>query len=205
MSDRDRMKGMASSPCRSPISFDQLVRYWLDDLAEAQSDAIEEHFLGCDACAAELRSIAELDHGIRACAARGGMHAVVSESFVQEMNERGLRVREYRVPRNGSVRCTIAPDDDVLISRIEVPLTGVRRLDLEWDGDPAFAGARWEDVLFHAQSGAVLLANSVAFVRTLPEATGILRAFAVESGERSLLGEYTFHHTPFSGAGRDDS
>ena len=31
----------------------------------------------------------------------------------------------------------------------------------------------------------------------------ILRAFAVEPGERTLLGEYTFHHTPFSGIGED--
>lgn len=205
MSDTRDEQGMATSPCPNPVSFERLVRYWLDDLDEAQSDAIEEHFLGCDVCAAEIRSIADLDRGIRACADRGGMHAIVSESFVQEMNQRGLRIREYRIPRNGSVRCTIAPDDDVLISRIEVPLRGVERLDLEWDGDPAFAGVRWEDVPFCAASGAVLLANSVAFVRTLPEATGILRAFAVDPGERTLLGEYTFHHTPFTGPGREDS
>lgn len=205
MSDTRDKRGVASSPCPSPISFDQLVRYWLDELDEAQSEAIEKHFLGCDACSSELRSIAELDHGIQACAEQGGMHAIVSETFVQEMNERGLRIREYHVPRNGSVRCTIAPDDDVLISRIEVPLTGVERLDLEWDGDPAFAGVRWEDVPFHAEAGTVLLANSVAYVRSLPEATGILRAFAVEPGERTLLGEYTFHHTPFPGPDRDES
>lgn len=192
-----------SSPCPNPISFERLVLYWLDDLDEAQSEAIEEHSLGCDACAAELRSIAELDHGIQACAERGGMHAIVSESFVQEMNQRGLRIREYRIPRNGSVRCTIAPDDDVLISRIEVPLTGVERLDLEWDGDPAFAGVRWEDVPFRADADTLLLANSVAYVRSLPEATGILRAFAIAPGERTLLGEYTLHHTPFSGAVED--
>lgn len=190
---------MNTSRCRTPIAFESLVRYWLADMDEADAGQIEEHFLGCDACAAELQAIVGLERGIRACAEWGTVEAVVTESFVREMNERGLRVREYRVPRNGSVQCTIAPEDHVLISRIEVPLAGVERLDLEWEGDPGFAGHRLEDVPFDTASEGILLANAVAAVRTLAKATGTLRAIAVDAGQRRLLGEYTFHHTPWPG------
>lgn len=190
---------MSTPSCRTPIAFESLVRYWLADLDEPQSDWIEEHFLGCDACAAELQAIVRLERGVRACVERGVVNTVVTESFVREMNERGLRVREYRVPRNGSIQCTIAPDDDVLISRLEVPLAGVERLDLEWHGDPGFAGRRLQDVPFDAESGGVLLAAPVALVRALPKATGKLQAIAVEGGQRRVLGEYTFNHTPWPG------
>lgn len=191
---------MSHLPCPSPIAFESLVGYWLDDLDEPQVEQIEEHFLGCDACAAELRAIVGLERGIRACAEGGGIGAIVTEAFVTELSARGLRIREYRVPRNGSVQCTIAPDDQFLISRLELPLVGVERLDLEWQGDPGFAGHRLDDVPFDVGSGQLLLANHVTAVRALPKATGRLHAIAVDADQRRVIGEYTFHHTPWPGA-----
>lgn len=40
-----------------------------------------------------------------------------------------MRIREYRLPPNGSVNCTVAPDDELLVTRLEAPLEGVERLD----------------------------------------------------------------------------
>jgi len=40
--------------------------------------------------------------------------------------ERKVRLREYRVPRNGSVNCSVAPEDEMVIARLDVPLGGGR-------------------------------------------------------------------------------
>jgi hypothetical protein len=108
-----------------------------------------------------------------------------------------VRVREYRVPHNGSVNCSIAPGDDIVIAHLEAPLTGVTRLDLlEMDA----AGrklSRMEDIPFSAAAGGVAFAPRVDLLRTLPTSTTRLRLLAVETGGERVIGEYTFHHSPY--------
>ena len=57
----------------------------------------------------------------------------VTAGFVQRLKDSGMRIREYQPEAGGSVMCTIAPDDDFIVSRLRAPLAGVRQLDLVWE------------------------------------------------------------------------
>ena len=83
----------------------------------------------CDACGQALDELIALGDGVRSAFRAGAVSAVTTSAFVQRLAGQGVRLREYRLPPNGSVNCTVAPDDDLLVSHLEAPLDGVQRLD----------------------------------------------------------------------------
>ena len=170
-----------------------LVAYWLGELDEAAEAALEEHYLGCAECSARLAEVEAMASGVRAAFAGGRLGAVVTPAFVERLRSRGVRLREYRVPPNGSVNCSVAPQDDLLLSRLEAPLEGVERIDLV----AVFEGEhRLEDIPFDPASGEVVVAPSIAFIRTLPAHRQVMRLVAVGADGERVLGEYTFDHSP---------
>jgi hypothetical protein len=182
--------------CAAPIELDTLLQYWLDELEPAQSDSIDEHLLACGACSARLAELVALGQGIRGVFRAGRLHAVVTPAFVERLAARGLRLREYRVTRNGSVDCTVASQDDVVLSRLEAPLAGVRRLDIVSTRVSDGGEERVEDVPFDAASGEVVLIPRLAALRQAPAYRHHVRLIAVEDGEDRPLGDYTFFHRP---------
>jgi hypothetical protein len=178
------------------VPFDRLVDYWFGDMDDADIAIIDEHLMHCDSCGAQLESVALLAQGTRDAFAAGEVGAVVSADFVARLVERDVRVREYRVGPGGSVHCTVAPEDVVLISRLEAPLHGVGRLDLVAE-TPEGATEHFPDVPFDAASGELLLASRVARVRPLPAHDFRLRLFAVADTGRQEIAEYVFHHRPW--------
>lgn len=188
---------MRGASCAAPIAPGALLQYWLRELGETEEGRIEEHFLGCDACSAELRSLIELGEGVRTGVSGGLVQAVVTDIFIWRLAARGLRLRQYRVPRNGSVHCTIAPEDDVAVARLEAPLAGVERLDVLVFGPDSDTPEVLEDVPFDAAADEVVLTPNIAFLRTLPATTMRMQVVAVEQGRSRPLGEYTFIHTPW--------
>lgn len=188
---------MTPPSCARPIPLATLVEYWLGELDEAREGALDEHLLGCGHCSANLQSLVDLAGEVRAAVRAGAVHAILSDAFVKRLAAQGLRLREYRVPLNGSVHCTVAPDDDLLISRLDAPLAGVERLDVESVDDQGAVHERLHDVPFDAATGQVVFASRMERIRALPETTLRFRLLAMApSGER-LVGEYTFHHTPY--------
>jgi hypothetical protein len=187
---------MSRLDCRAPIELPALLAYWLGELDAASEGRAEQHLLGCAACSRRLEELAALADGVRALTREGAVHAVVSDVFVRRLVERGVRVREYRVPCNGSVNCTVAPEDEVVISRLEVPLGGIQRLDMV-EIDPEGRGqARLEDVPFSVGSDGVAITQSVDRLRALPASTTRVRLLAVDERGERVIGEYTFNHTP---------
>jgi hypothetical protein len=187
---------MISTSCRAPIELPALLAYWLGEL-DAESEArTEEHLLGCAACSRRLEELATLADGVRALTREGVVHAVVSDVFVRRLIEHGVRVREYRVPRNGSVNCTVEPEDEVVISRLEAPLGGIQRLDMVEIGPEGRGQARLEDVPFSVTGDGVAIAQSVDRLRALPASTLRVRLLAVDERGERVIGEYMFNHTP---------
>jgi hypothetical protein len=82
------------------------------------------------------------------------------------------------VPRNGSVNCTIAPEDDLVVAHLEAPLADIARLDLIFSGPDGAFEIRRGDIPFIPESGMRLLAID-------------------DHGER-VIGDYTFNHTPYA-------
>lgn len=193
---------MTQPGCASPVPLATLLEYWLGELDEAREDQLDEHLLGCGHCSANLQRLVDLAGGVHAAVRTGAVGAVLTDTFVKRLAAQGLRLREYRVPHNGSVNCTVAPEDDLLIARLDAPLAGVERLDVERVGG---GGERLEylrDVPFDAAAGEVILSERMERLRALPASTLRIRLLAVApSGER-LVGEYTFHHTPWPAGDR---
>jgi hypothetical protein len=187
---------MTQPSCASPIPLATLLEYWLGEVDEAREAALDEHLLGCGHCSATLQGLVDLAGEVRAAVRAGAVHAVLTDAFVKRLAAQGLRLREYRAPHNGSVNCTVAPDDDLLITRLDAPLAGVERLDVERLGGEGAVLERLRDVPFDATAGEVVIAERMEVMRALPASTVRIRLLAMAlSGER-LVGEYTFHHTP---------
>lgn len=193
---------MTAPGCAIPIALATLLEYWLGELDAAREGQLDEHLLGCDHCSANLQGLVDIAGGIHAAVRAGAVPVVLTDAFVKRLAAQNLRLRQYRVPHNGSVHCTVAPDDDLLVTRLEAPLAGVDRLDLERSGVEAQGVERLRDVPFDAAAGEVVIALRMDRVRALPASTLRMRLLAVApSGER-LIGEYTFNHTPWSGENR---
>ena len=192
---------MIATACGNPVSLSTLLEYWLGELEPARESAVDLHLLGCGPCSTLLESLVDIAGGVRAVVRKGAVHAALSDAFVKRLGAGGLRLREYRVPHNGSVLCTVAPEDDLLIARLDAPLAGVERLDVEHLREGGADFERLRDVPFDAGAGEVILAPRMERIRALPETTTRIRLLAMASagghpaGER-LVGEYTFHHRP---------
>jgi anti-sigma factor RsiW len=175
--------------------FDALVDYWLGDTDAAQTEAIDAHLLACDACGATLDQVMSLARGVKAAFHRGAVPSVLSAPFVERLKAAGRRVREYRVPRDGSVACSVAPQDDMLVAHLAAPLQGVTRLDAVF----AFSyipghEERLSDIPFDPAGGEVLFTPKMTEVRQHPAHQLVVRLLSVDaSGEREL-GRYTFQH-----------
>jgi len=190
------MNTLASHP-----TFEALLDYWLHDSDAAATDAVDEHLMQCEACGQVLDGIVALGEGVREALVAGAVLAVTSSAYVQRLAAQGRRVREYRLAHNGSVNCTVAPEDELLVSRLEAPLQGVARLDLllELSVEPGVQH-RLQDIPFDAPAGEVVYLSKVAQVKRMPAHTAQVTLLAVEEGSARELGRYTFNHAPWPGA-----
>jgi len=180
------------------LSFEVLLDYWLHDTDTATTEKVDEHLMQCDACGLALDELVELGQSVRAAFRSGQLAAIVSEAFLARMKQHGLRIREYRLAHNGSIHCAVAPDDDLLVARVEVPLQGVRQLDAVTvlSVKPGVAH-RLQDIPFDTQAGAVYYVPKLTEVRKLPRHDMTLTLFAQHDGGERELGRYLFHHGPW--------
>ena len=185
--------------CDSPVALATLVEYWLGELDTAREAELDEHLLGCGHCSAALKSLVDVGDGIRALVRAGAVRAVVTDAFVQRLAAAGLKLRDYRVALNGSVNCTVAPTDDVMVARLQAPLAGLERLDMDLLGPGSEDRERVTDIPFDPAAGEVIFTPQIAGIRALPATTMRVRLVAVRPGSERLVGEYTFNHTPWPG------
>ena len=183
------------------LPVDALLDWWLhDDASPESAEAVEAHLLQCDACGEALDELVALGDGVRAAIRAGAVSAVATGAFVDRLVGQGLKVRQYRLPAGSRIECSVAPDDDLLVSRLEAPLAGVARLDAVVESSLApGVEHRLEDVPFDAKTGEVLWLPRIAQVKTLPAHTLNVTLLAVAPGGARELGRYAFHHRPWAG------
>jgi len=172
-----------------------LLAYWLGELDEAHELRMDEHLFGCPVCSENLGAIVEVGAGIRGELLRGDFGFVLPAAFIRRIKDAGLRVREYDLEPGGSVSCTVAPDDDLVVAHLRAPLRGVRRLDLVLQ-DPKLGTIRVSDVAFDPAADGVTMVPSVPYLRTLRHERQRARLMAVEGVEERVIGDYTFNHYP---------
>jgi hypothetical protein len=188
---------MTTSACNAPMALAALVEYWLGELDKTAEGKIDEHLLGCSGCSEMLAELVGLARGIRTAFREGAVHAFVTDAFVKGLAEQGVRLREYRVVHNGSVNCTVAPEDEVIVARLEAPLAGVSRLDaISYTSTDAPAEIS-RDIPFNATSGQVVFTPKTAQLRLMPSYQHRVRLVAVDASGERVVGNYTFNHTAF--------
>jgi len=174
---------------------DRLLAWWLDELGDEDAAQLEEHLFACDTCAARLRELLALRESVRRALPESRFGTAVTAGFVQRLKDSGKRIREYHPEAGGSVLCTIAPDDDFIVSHLRAPLAGVRQLDLVWeDGGMQHRSVH---VPFDAASNEVFFMPAVTMVRSLGAVTQRARLIAVTLDSERVIAEYTFHHRPW--------
>jgi len=190
---------MSATPSNHP-TIEALLDYWLDDSDAAAIEAIDVHLMQCEPCGQALDDLVALGDGVRAAFRSGAVSAMASDAFLKRVVGRGVQVREYRLARNGSVNCTVAPEDELLVAHLETPLQGVERLDamvtLSFEADVQH---RLHDVPFDPQAGEVLWLPKFGLIRNAPAHTAEVTLLSVDAGGTHELGRYTFHHQPWPG------
>lgn len=181
-------------------SFDRLLDYWLRDDDAASTDAIDAHLMHCERCGRALDGLIALGEGVRTAFRAGAVSAMTSDAFLQRLVGAGMRIREYRLAHNGSVNCTVGPDDELLVAHLEAPLRGVEQLDAvaQLSIEPG-RSHRLEDIPFDPETGEVIYVPKLADVRRLPAHTMEVTLVAVAAGTMREVGRYTFHHRPWPG------
>jgi len=188
---------MNDSACRSAIPVSVLLGYWFAEDVAAESTT-EEHLMGCAHCSEGLEKLVRLGGGIRQATRNGKFHGVFSNAFLRNLRADGLRVREYHLQAGGSVACTIAPDDDLVVSHLRAHLADVQRLDLVFLDLASGHEQRLTDVAFDPAAEEIVLAPNSHALRALGAASQQLRLVAVTEGSEREIGRYTFNHYRFT-------
>jgi hypothetical protein len=182
--------------CMEPLNAATLTDYWLGILGEGEEERVEEHIFDCEPCSGRLAEVQAIAEGVRALARAGSLMMVVSESFLKHAGGHGLHIRRYDPPEGGNVQCTVTAEDDLLVGALAANLSAAKRLDLSLCDHTGNEQFRLVDIPFDTGSGNVLWQQSITFAKAAPTSTMVARLIDVgESGEETLLGEYTFNHT----------
>ena len=188
-----------SAPCTTPVADETLLAWWAGELAAPEQDQLEEHLLSCDECAGRGEALAAVAESVRGLVRTGELPTVLLPAAVERLRQEGRQVREYRVHPGGGVQCTVSPEDDVVLARLEADLGGVSQLDLviRIDDGPE---QRIADLPFDPEGGELVFAPSADMLRASPAHVQEIRLLAVDPQGERVLGEYTFDHTPWPGA-----
>lgn len=95
------------------IEYDELVAYWAGELAVADVDRLDEHLMGCAACTAASRGIAEI-----AATLRDMMSPFVTHAELESLRATGRRIRENPVQPGEREPVVFDAETDLLIHRL---------------------------------------------------------------------------------------
>lgn len=189
-----------TTPCQTPIPFEELIAYTMRDLAEDSAERIEEHYFSCAYCSDRLEAVSMLDRGVRDLVHGGGLMVCSTMEMVERARARGITVREYRTDPGELCPCTAGPMDALLVTRYG-GLTGVASADVHFRGiipgtDQVIA-MEFRDSPVDQRSGDVVLIAPGAMNRSLPPLDIEIRITAHTASGSHEVGPYHYQHRPW--------
>jgi len=172
-----------------------LVDYWIGDGDDADAAALEDHQWSCAACTRRLGWIARLDEASRALMRRGALNLPLTAALADRLAADGVRLRTYKATPNQDVACTIALDDDLVVSWFDAPAHDDERVAVEVRGPDGSLLDAIDDVPVDRATGSIILASSGDVIRRLPDITVRWHLSAVGPSGSRPLGDYVYHHT----------
>ncbi len=185
---------MTGTACTRGVPLDTLVEYWAD--RGTTDEALEEHVFACAACSARLGWLAALEAAMPgAVERRGGRRMSLTADAVEHLRRRGVRLREYHFTSNREVACTVALDDDLVVSWIPVDLADDEALSGALVTPDDREVARFDDAPIDRTRRMFVMVAAAEELLRLPDIRLRLRLTA--SGPRGArdLDELVFDHT----------
>ncbi len=189
---------MNAPACRTAFPHARIIEYWLGEIDDPVQAQFEEHMFGCSYCSERVNRLARLGAAIRGATLKGHLHAVFTPSFVKRLQGDGLCIREYRMHPGGSVMCTVAPHDDLVLAHLHAPLRDVSRLDVLVHEQPGDTQVRVEDVAFDPNESEIVMLPNVVHLRALSQGTLHVQLLSVSSDGEQIIGNYTFNHSKYT-------
>jgi len=171
-----------------PVPFETLVRWWLDDLPQAESAALEEHLFACDTCSTASERLGDLVSGLREW-----IPPVISHARRDRLAREGKRIRLTPVDAGVNARARFDRDLDLLVHVLRGDLSRAERIDVEISRPEVGWRIVLEHVPFDRKAGEVLIACQRHYGDMFP-GDPVFRVTVVEQGERRPLGDYRVIH-----------
>lgn len=178
-----------SQACAVAVAWETWVDYFAGELAEADETALEEHLLGCGACAALAAGVAQVTESLRAMIA-----PVISPQRLDALRRRGTRVRDNPM-RPGEVKSVAFPRGiDLLVQRLSgLDLSHVTRVSLCLRDERAGGlMLEVEDAPFDRARGEVLVACQQHFASFPHDVVFELTAW--QNDGTQIAARYTVRH-----------
>jgi hypothetical protein len=153
---------------------------------DAFEDDLFERALACRAPELDLRS--GLEGTLRDMKKRGTLELWLTRSQVEALANSGLKISYYELNFADPQPPQIAPDADLLVAKIPVDLSGVKRIEVEVLADDGRVLKVMPDIHFESNEGAVFGCCEAELARTASAAERTTRFWAFgEDAERRLL------------------
>jgi hypothetical protein len=151
-----------------------------------EQDLFERALAGA---APELGLREHLETALRAMNARGTLDLWLTAREVEQLSARGLRVLHYVLDPPNPAPLDLSADFDILVTKILIDLTGIRRVDAEVLTPDGVRLKLMPDIGFDPKDGAVFACCEAELARVSSAAKTVTRVWAHDDAGRRLIGE----------------
>lgn len=158
---------------------------------EAQARDFEEDLFAraLSGSAPELAFHAGLASTFAAMAARGTLELWLTARDLSRVLNTGLRVQQFELDLAQPKLPDLAAEFDLLITKVPLDLTGIRRLDAEILSADGVLLKTMPDISFDPADGAVYACCEAELARTAASARTVTRVWATDDAGRRLVSE----------------
>lgn len=171
-----------------PTPFETLARWWLEELPDSESAALEEHLFACDTCSAASERLGKLVSGLREW-----IPPVISHAHRDRLAREGKRIRLTPVDVGVDAHARFDRDLDLLVHVLRGDLSRAERVDLEVGRPDLGWGVVLEHVPFDRKAGEVLVACQQHYRDMFP-GDPVFKVVVVEQGQRRPGRDYFVIH-----------
>ncbi|HEX5063298.1 MAG TPA: zf-HC2 domain-containing protein [Kofleriaceae bacterium] len=150
--------------CATPLTDEQLVAYWADDLDEAALAQVEEHLFACDECLANATHVQQVAQAFR------GLPPVISHAELAALRARGLTIVDNDFIAERRTPVTFERHVDFMIHHLTgLDLTAAERVEVIVRDESGKVMFEEPIAPFDPQSGEILIACQRHFAAFPPD------------------------------------
>ena len=137
------------SQCAAPLPLGDLLDWWLGDLDEERSEAVEDHFFACARCTARLDQVRTLGAGVVTLTREGALPLTGTSALLNRMSRDRRVLRQYSARPGQVISCTVSMEDEWLVSRLRAAEGTGEWRTVGWRREPAEGNDETADVDRH--------------------------------------------------------